>query len=755
MRNVFRNMALSNRLSGLLRENARRLRLLLKNHEVRTALFAPDDTPPEGLRYEIGSTIRVKGADGSRRRLRITGVQSGGFSNVYTVLDLESMTPYCWRSARDLPDHPGQSEQEFRDESALWLRLGRHPNVVDLKEVFIHHGRAHQLIEFVSGSDLRSRVKQEKLPLPVAVDFAVQICRAMRHAARVLPGFVHGDLKPANCLLTNDGVMKLADFGRARVCATGETVDQIRAGGGGTLPYMPPEQFDSNAPMNARNDVYSFGVTLFELLTCNRPFHANDRNGYYLEHAMSSRRRPSEMNPQVPGVLDELVVECMACDPSQRYSDFAEVESALLIVAEQLSYPISPELAPPPPGALEEIKRADSLLELGEEEQAIAICDELLRQNPSCPRALSHKGRALLALNQPIEALLLFEASLDIDSQNIESLNGRGRALLALKSAEAALFSFDEALALAPRSITAALGGAEALLSIGRAKEAVRRLKLALSYEPEDAEALAMLSSAYVALRKYRSALTVANSALAVDRTAARAHLSVGLAMERNGTALAALESVKRAMQMEPRWQQPRKELARIYSSLRPGNKEAPEALQKLFDECEQTTPADVATACVDLLEATRFEPLTLFAVDEFIYGYLPEIDAATASRLVDGLSRLLIEFGETRRAPNVFYSAGKLFYGLDRIDECERAFRKSADVYGHDDKSAYYLATCAEIKKNFDLALEYYQLATTFDPECDLNRSGLRRMRAAASKRKESVEPTVTGGSVAQPTWV
>ena len=196
----------------------------------------------------------------------------------------------------DEPDSAGQSaifiaernrhyalvKERFRSESATWMELGAHPNIVIALHVLDVRGLPHLLMEYVGGGSLGDWIASGRTwtCAALAVNFATQICHGMRHAAKK-NGLVHRDLKPANILVREDGTVKVTDFGLSRAY---EVNEKPTVGGdavttmsmaGGTRLYMAPEQFAGRA--DTRSDVFSFGAILYEMLTGRRLFAGSER----------------------------------------------------------------------------------------------------------------------------------------------------------------------------------------------------------------------------------------------------------------------------------------------------------------------------------------------------------------------------------------------------------------------------------------------------------------------------------------------
>jgi serine/threonine-protein kinase len=189
-------------------------------------------------------------------------------------------------------------------------------------------------MEYVPGTTLATRVRQGPLPPMQVLDIALQLSDALAHAHGL--GVVHRDLKPANVMVSPEGKAKILDFGLARLHraeAQSVPLGSVSWAGDagpvvGTPPYMPPEVLRGEGT-DARGDIYSLGVTLFESLTGRRPFEAHD--GMPLADAIltTPTPRPRALCPEVPRELDDIVVRAMARDPKDRYDTAGQLESQL------------------------------------------------------------------------------------------------------------------------------------------------------------------------------------------------------------------------------------------------------------------------------------------------------------------------------------------------------------------------------------------------------------------------------------------
>ena len=216
----------------------------------------------------------------------------------------------------------------FFQEAHTINRL-KHPNIVesiDLVEDAIDG--AYCVLELLRGPDLKTRMERGSLSLDSAVHIGMQLADALG-AVHAL-GVVHRDLKPENLILIQrdgrDDTVKLIDFGVAQISGGG-TSSVV-----GTAAYMAPEQAVSGAPIDRRADVYSLGVLLFEMVTGRHPFPSATDSAFIVRHAEDKAPRPSKLASKCPPALDEIILRCLAKKPEQRYSDAAQVATALRLV---------------------------------------------------------------------------------------------------------------------------------------------------------------------------------------------------------------------------------------------------------------------------------------------------------------------------------------------------------------------------------------------------------------------------------------
>src|SRR4051812_44313564 len=214
--------------------------------------------------------------------------------------------------------------ERFRREAQAAARLN-HPNVVSVFDTG-SDGPVHYIVmEYVAGRTLAEGVKAEGHLMPErAAEIAAQVATALSfaHAA----GIVHRDVKPGNIMITPGGEVKVMDFGIARA-ASAEPLTQT-ATVLGTASYLSPEQAQGE-PVDARSDIYSLGIVLYEMLTGGPPFVADSAVAVAFKHVRETPTRPSVVVPGIPADLEAIVLKAIAKNPANRYASAEEMREDL------------------------------------------------------------------------------------------------------------------------------------------------------------------------------------------------------------------------------------------------------------------------------------------------------------------------------------------------------------------------------------------------------------------------------------------
>ncbi|MBN1286450.1 MAG: serine/threonine protein kinase [Anaerolineae bacterium] len=243
---------------------------------------------------------------------------AGGMAVIYKAQDIALDRLVAVKILRPSLTKDEAFLNRFRQEARAAARLDRHPNLVTVHDFGQDGSTYYMVMEFVEGQDLKRLIRAEA-PFRVerALDIAVQVCAGVGYAHRA--NLVHADVKPQNVLVTEEGIVKVTDFGIARAFTTSLPGPEQRLSVvWGSPHYFAPEQAQGTPPSPA-SDVYAIGVMLFEMLTGRLPFVGKDHNELAMAHVHEQPPFASDLNPQVPHNLSRIIHKIMSKEPSARY----------------------------------------------------------------------------------------------------------------------------------------------------------------------------------------------------------------------------------------------------------------------------------------------------------------------------------------------------------------------------------------------------------------------------------------------------
>ena len=248
---------------------------------------------------------------------------AGGMGKVYKVRNVISDRVEAMKIL--LPNLASEKElaDRFLREIKLLATL-HHPNIAALRTALTLDNQLVMIMEYVDGVTLSSRLQQGPIPPADAVRYVDQVLAALSYAHKL--NIVHRDIKPANMMLTADGSVKLMDFGIARsggdrsLTTTGTTL--------GSLNYMPPEQVKGEGA-DARSDIYSLGVSLYEMVTGMLPFEGASNYSLMAAHLEQIPKAPIVHKPGLPESLNQIILMALAKDPAKRFQTADAFRGAL------------------------------------------------------------------------------------------------------------------------------------------------------------------------------------------------------------------------------------------------------------------------------------------------------------------------------------------------------------------------------------------------------------------------------------------
>jgi tetratricopeptide (TPR) repeat protein/tRNA A-37 threonylcarbamoyl transferase component Bud32 len=525
---------------------------------------------PVGMNIQHSSERAAHSDDFERgeligERYRVQNILEGGMGIIYICADeqTEMLVALKTFQARYLSDET--AKRRFENEARLWIEMDKHPNIVRAYKVAAFgksrlRERPHIILEYVSGaeglgSDLRGWIKHKRLTLQLSLEIALGICNGMAHAVTKKEGFVHRDLKPANILVRHDGVAKVTDFGlgrafdsltdsqempllspeqlkqlaEARLTQTGRVM--------GTLIYMAPEQYTPHLqPLDARADIFAFGVILYEMLTGIRLF--SGASTIQALRTLHSRpiSFPPELAERLPQDVQQLTLRCLQIQREARPQTWQALRDELACCYQALTG------QPPPlessPAALQRdelMDKAYSLTELKRYESALATYEQALALDSNSAWIWARKGRVLRLLKRYTDALAALERALALQPAFAWAWYNKGIVHERLKEYAEALTAYAQAAEINPHDVWAAYNRARLLLERGALEAALQGVQTILNIDADHALSHVLRGRILLRLRQPREALAAFEQALQLDR-------ELGEALIGRGEALSALQ---------------------------------------------------------------------------------------------------------------------------------------------------------------------------------------------------------------------
>lgn len=469
---------------------------------------------------------------------QIFDTKAGGMGIVFlcydkTVDDLVAIKTFQDKFLGDWQRDKAMLE-EFLKEARTWVLLGNHPNIVRARGVFSMQGKPHIFMDCIMGGSLADVLRTRSLDPETIVRMAIQFCEGMQHAHNH-GVMVHRDIKPQNIMVTEDGEIKITDFGLSlplgRLIGNGK--------GAGTPPYMAPEQFPfSRQEVDHCADIYGFGITLYEMITGRLPFIPDDPGDMEAWWRLHQGQEPPPLHVFARGIPDDLqrtVMKCIEKEPAQRYQSFADLKHDL---AQLIDTP-EPQVSHAPQTQTDEIQETHmkgiSHLQMDRFEEAIGFFDTVLESNPDHWDAWAAKGEALRWLMYFDEAIECCRRSLAINKTQHRALTIMGNCYLEQKRLEKALPCFRKATRVSPKNESAWHALARCQIDLQMYQDALESLDRALQIDPDDYHSWSEKGNIFFDLREYQQAIKSYQKALRANprhapsiRTLATCYLATG-----------------------------------------------------------------------------------------------------------------------------------------------------------------------------------------------------------------------------------
>src|SRR4030042_355463 len=282
------------------------------------------------LAYPSPSLELTPGTTFAGRYLVIEELGKGGMGKVYKVLDQEIKEKVALKLIKPEVGAGGETIEGFQNEIKITRRI-THKNVCRMYHLGRENDNYYITMEFIRGQNLKKMIRMTReRGLEATLNIAQQVCHGLIEAHRL--GIVHRDLKPQNIMIDEDGDVRIMDFGIASSIETkGATLPGMMIG---TPEYMSPEQIDGSQ-IDARSDIYSLGIIIYELLTGKPPFSGETPWSVAFKHKNDLPHDPREHNPGIPESMSRVILKCLEKQKERRYQRDGELLADLASIGEE------------------------------------------------------------------------------------------------------------------------------------------------------------------------------------------------------------------------------------------------------------------------------------------------------------------------------------------------------------------------------------------------------------------------------------
>lgn len=546
-------------------------------------------TNPMATEWHVGDVIQD--------RWEVRRIGRGGLRVIYDVLDRHEHDCFAaWTLQDEVFARQPKAAEGFARAAGAWMGLAEHPNMVPARFVETIAGKPFLFAQYVGDDNLGDWIGTPRLARDIArvLRFAIQCCDGMAHVASA--GLVHGDLKPSNCMITEDYTLMLTGVGLTHALEGDTSASRSGAALGGlfrtlmfrphrepqvqgdlisdtqallarpaspsvragTPAYLAPEQFDEGRRVGLSADIYAFGVMLFEMLTGALPFVGRTWEEFENLHktqpvpALPAARVGAEGGALA--ALNVLLQRCLAKQTRDRFTDFAEVRNALAAVFPTLT-------GQPAPGPLSEAQRDAATLiaqgqgfhRMGRHQEAVECYDLALKEDADSWAALSCQGVALAALGRFDQALVASARALTLCPGHDLVWVHRGMMMKAADQPEKAIECFERAVELNPLNDRACLRKGELLEAMGRTYDALDFISDAVEMNPRNVEALMDKAALLRIMGRPVEEIECYDRALAVAPANEDAWLGKSEALSDLGRTADELECLERALKHHPK----------------------------------------------------------------------------------------------------------------------------------------------------------------------------------------------------------
>lgn len=397
-------------------------------------------------------------------RYEIIRVHKGAMGQVFICFDRENAIHVAVKTFQDVSALNEKQRKTFVNEAETWIRLERHPNIVQAYFLENIGGKPYLFLEAIltdnpRGPTIKDYLFTHTINIAEIIGYAVQFCDGMIHAHERMPGIVHRDIKPENIMIDREGNLKITDFGLVK--SIGDPFSHVfpppPKGGRvdvkalipfvrGTPAFIAPEQILNANQADVRSDIYSFGCVLYELLTRTIPLVGATIESTLEQKLYGTLAPIRKYNSRVPAELEQVVMKCLAREPSQRYLNFKQLRHDLndvhaLLYGVRLIQRKAEEL-----GSGEKMNKAVSMLRLGRKREALRLLEEAAKDDPNHPEIQNRLGVLAVEADDLERAKAAFQSAVRAKNNYGIALNNLGVVCEMLGDRAGAIDAFQHAI---------------------------------------------------------------------------------------------------------------------------------------------------------------------------------------------------------------------------------------------------------------------------------------------------------------------
>jgi serine/threonine-protein kinase len=368
--------------------------------------------------------------------------------------------------------------ERFQREAQIVARLN-HPHIVPVYDFAEHEGTPYLVMRYIEGETLKARLDDDPLPPDQAMRYLRPVAAALSYAHE--QGVLHRDIKPSNVIIDHEGQVYLADFGLARIAHAGDST-LSRDAMIGTPQYISPEQAKGETgTLDARTDIYSLGVMLFEMLTGRVPFQADTPYAVVHDHIFTPLPPPTSLNPDLPQAVERVLLKALAKEPEDRYPDAQRFLQAYETVLDELQALAEPEPQPAPASAATTPA------------QVVVPAETKVTKKSRRGYVIAAVAVAALILLGACLGLGLMRAGSQKRAQRASGQVKRGDELVQKKDLAGAAAAYEQATKLDRQNQDAHIKAALAYLQLRKWDDAERHSRVVLQADPDNSLAHATL----------------------------------------------------------------------------------------------------------------------------------------------------------------------------------------------------------------------------------------------------------------------